>query len=238
LERIATRLHQVRDPSSFMSWVNQVARRWIIQAQRQEGAVPVALDEEGMAAQTTAAGDESPVERERVERLIRRCLRSPAQQQVIIGRVLDQRSVQEVAQALGKTPGHVRTLQHRALARLRDCAELLEALGAWQARRGTRPEEDDDGWEDPAHWLREAAAGAYLGCREAQARLPAYVDATLNGIDPARLDPALARHLAACEDCRAEQVSLLALAAVTGADAAERRDPSGSAPSPSGRTGD
>jgi RNA polymerase sigma-70 factor (ECF subfamily) len=213
LERIATRLEQVRDPSSFLSWVNQVARRWMIQSHRQADAALAALDEEGMAAQSLAAGTEDQAERLRVEALIRRCLRSPAQQQVIIGRILDQRSVQQVAEALGKTPGHVRTLTHRALARLRGSAELLEALGAWQARRGAAPaRDDDDEAEDPARWLREAAAGAYLGCREAQARLPGYVEAALRGLDPARLDSALARHLAGCEACRSEQAALLALA--------------------------
>jgi hypothetical protein len=42
LEQIATRLDQVRDPSSFFSWANQLARRWMIQVRRQAEAATAA----------------------------------------------------------------------------------------------------------------------------------------------------------------------------------------------------
>jgi hypothetical protein len=96
---------------------------------------------------------------------------------------------------------------------LRASAELLEALGAWQARRGALPASDEDeGPADPARWLRETPAGAYLSCREARARLPGHVEASLSGLDPARLDPPLTQHVAGCAACRAEHAALLALA--------------------------
>jgi RNA polymerase sigma factor (sigma-70 family) len=66
--------------------------------------------------------------RARIEAALRRCLRSKQQQAVIIGLFLDQKSLREVAAALGTTPQNVSVLKSRALKRLRECEDFLEVL--------------------------------------------------------------------------------------------------------------
>jgi hypothetical protein len=111
-----------------------------------------------MAAASPGARKEDTTERRRIGAVIPRCRRSPAQQHMIVGRVLDQLTTEEVADALGKTGGQVRSLTHRALARLGDCAPLLEAQAASQARGGKTPADaDDNGPDDAARWQREMA---------------------------------------------------------------------------------
>lgn len=66
--------------------------------------------------------------RARIETAIGHCLRSEQQQAVIIGLFLDHKSFKEVADALDTTPQNVSVLKSRALKRLRECEEFLEAL--------------------------------------------------------------------------------------------------------------
>jgi RNA polymerase sigma factor (sigma-70 family) len=221
LERISTRLDLVEDPGSFLSWSSQVTRHWIRQVHRQAEEPLASLDDESerqaaehmevtLEPEGAAAGDENVEERQRVEALVRRCLRSQVQQQVIIGRFLDNRSVMHLADELGKTPGHIRTLTHRAIARLQGCADLLERLRAYQSR-GAGGSPDDEGSGDDLR-LREAPAVIYLTCAAFQRQLPVYLEATLSGLDWPPHDRALNRHLNWCHACEAEYVELLELA--------------------------
>jgi RNA polymerase sigma factor (sigma-70 family) len=66
--------------------------------------------------------------RARIEAAIESCLRSEQQQAVIVGLFLDEKSVKEMADELATTPQNVYVLKARALQRLRECEEFLEAL--------------------------------------------------------------------------------------------------------------
>jgi RNA polymerase sigma factor (sigma-70 family) len=105
----------------FRRWVFTIARRRLIDSRRRKGrrrtdpATSETLDthsasgdveSEAMANLTTAAA------------LARLALLTPDQAEVILLRVLGGFSVKEVAAIMGKRPGAVRVLQHRALIRL------------------------------------------------------------------------------------------------------------------------
>jgi RNA polymerase sigma-70 factor (ECF subfamily) len=96
----------------FVAWLLQIARnavadRWQRLA-RERGEAPV-LDEPG----DPADADRRAVLADLVARLPRE------QQRVVLARFVEQRSVREIAEALGRTEGAVKQLQFRALESLR-----------------------------------------------------------------------------------------------------------------------
>ncbi|HEV3495287.1 MAG TPA: sigma-70 family RNA polymerase sigma factor [Actinomycetes bacterium] len=110
------------DEPAFRTWLATTARRRVIDAHRRAGRRPVRVAEtDGMDAR--AGGDRT--EDETVDYMasvaaIARVVSvlSPDQAHVVLMRVVGGLDVDEVARALGKQPGAVRSLQHRALRRL------------------------------------------------------------------------------------------------------------------------
>ncbi|MDA8072433.1 MAG: RNA polymerase sigma factor [Actinomycetota bacterium] len=108
-------------PDELRAWLFSVARRKVVDHYRAEGRRPKTVvldagvehastdDVEGMALSTL--GTQAAV-RLLVEGL------PPEQAEVVLLRVLGDLSVEQVAQIMGKRPGTVRVLQHRALRRL------------------------------------------------------------------------------------------------------------------------
>lgn len=116
---------------AFRGWIFTIARRQLIQHWRDSGRHPSRpVDPE------TLANEVGPDDTERAAldslgasaaaRAIALAL-SPDQAEVVLLRVLAGLGVAEVAQILGKRPGTVRVLQHRALRRLAG-EPSLEAL--------------------------------------------------------------------------------------------------------------
>ncbi len=108
----------------FRSWVFTIAHHRIVDERRARSRRPEIDDLAGRGAEMDArraasAEDEALVAlgAERARRLLQRL--SPDQRDVIALRVVADLPVEEVARALGKQPGAVRALQHRALAALR-----------------------------------------------------------------------------------------------------------------------
>ncbi len=109
------------DEASFRSWVFTIAHRRLVDAHRQRQRRPRTgpLDEVGRDAvggdveQEAFAETLDPRTVAALDRL------SEEQRTVVLLRILGDLSVGEVATIVGKRPGAVRTLQHRALARLR-----------------------------------------------------------------------------------------------------------------------
>ena len=110
------------DEGGFRGWIFTIAHRRLVQHWRHAGRRPVqavdpgtfdtllgAADTEGEALD---AAEGAAAARALVAEL------SPDQAQVVLLRVLGGLSVDEVATAIGKRPGTVRVLQHRALRRL------------------------------------------------------------------------------------------------------------------------
>jgi RNA polymerase sigma-70 factor (ECF subfamily) len=122
---VFTRLGSFRGTEEqFRSWVFTIAHHRIVDERRAQARRPPIDDRAGMqvdadARHSGSAEDEAlrALGSERARRLLQRL--SPDQRDVIAMRVIADLPVDEVARALGKQPGAVRALQHRALATLR-----------------------------------------------------------------------------------------------------------------------
>ena len=122
LEVVASLTRFSGDERCFRAWLATTARRRVIDAHRRAGRRSVhSSDPEGM---DTRAGRDA-TEEETVDYMasvaaIARVVSvlSPDQAHVVLMRVVGGLDVDEVARALGKQPGAVRSLQHRALRRL------------------------------------------------------------------------------------------------------------------------
>lgn len=110
--------------AKFRSWVFTIAHHRLIDDRRAAGRrpAPASLDAApGYGPRSTMPAAEDTalagLGNERVERLL--ATLSPDQRDVLSLRVLADLSLEQVADALGKQPGAVKALQHRALASLR-----------------------------------------------------------------------------------------------------------------------
>lgn len=119
-------LHLVRglgdfqgDEAGFRSWVFLVAHHRLVdeRRRRRRGEMPARADRTSLTAPSAEAevldGFVDGFWRERLARL------SEDQRSVILLRVVGDLPAEEVARILGKRPGTIRVLQHRALSRLR-----------------------------------------------------------------------------------------------------------------------
>lgn len=118
------------DEPAFRGWVFTIARRRVVDLRRQRGrrqtdptpteelAAVAGLDDPEAAA--VDALDADAVRRQIVELL------PPDQADVVLLRIVGGLDARHVAEVLGKRPGAVRVLQHRALRRL---AKALDARG-------------------------------------------------------------------------------------------------------------
>jgi len=108
--------------ASFRAWVFTIARHRVIDWRRRRSRRPaVAAGEERLVS---VAGAEDPasaavaaVASEEAIRRIRQVL-PPDQAEIIVLRVLGDLDADQVGRILGKRPGTIRVLQHRALRRL------------------------------------------------------------------------------------------------------------------------
>jgi RNA polymerase sigma-70 factor, ECF subfamily len=110
------------DERAFRAWVFTIARRRAIDAARKarrRRTSPAAP--ETIAAMSASSLDVDAEARLALDSALARvALLRPDQAEVILLRVLGDLSVEETARIVGKRPGAVRVLQHRALQRLRD----------------------------------------------------------------------------------------------------------------------
>ncbi|MHB8671229.1 MAG: RNA polymerase sigma factor [Acidimicrobiales bacterium] len=126
------------DESAFRRWVFTIARRRLIDARRQASRRRTDPTDREMFAARPGSSDP---EREVISAMsgaeavawIRERL-PPAQAEAVVLRVIGGMSVEETAAVMGRRPGAVRVLQHRALTRL---AVELRRLGDGVAQEGT-----------------------------------------------------------------------------------------------------
>ncbi len=109
-----------RGGAPFIAWLLTIAHNLVVSyyRRRKEEAAPLDLE---LAARELWSNPEAEAlahhDRQAVRRAIRRL--KPDHQLVISLRFIEQFSPAEVAAATGKAEGHVRVIQHRALAELR-----------------------------------------------------------------------------------------------------------------------
>jgi RNA polymerase sigma factor (sigma-70 family) len=110
------------DETQFRSWLFTIAHRrladyWKQRPTRAESVDPSRLMDRVGTESADRRADEIMSADEAVRRIVRSL--SPDQADVILLRVLGDLDVEEVASILGKRPGAVRALQHRALQKLK-----------------------------------------------------------------------------------------------------------------------
>jgi len=110
------------DEASFRAWVFTIARHRLIDWHRRRSRRPQAVAGEDRLVSLAGAEDPASaavasVVSEQAIRRIRQLL-PPDQAEVIVLRVLGDLDADQVGRILGKRPGTVRVLQHRALRRL------------------------------------------------------------------------------------------------------------------------
>ena len=110
------------DEAAFRRWFFTIAHRRLTDYRRREGRSRVAVNPpEGASAPYHLGPEMQAVAASETEVALRRLADlAPDQAEVVFLRVLAGFDVEDVAAVLGKTPGAVRVLQHRALRRLRE----------------------------------------------------------------------------------------------------------------------
>jgi RNA polymerase sigma-70 factor (ECF subfamily) len=108
------------DDAAFRRWLFTIAHRRLIDARRRQGRRSTILLVESQAE----AGESNDPEKRALrmsdseEALARIATLPPDQAEIVLLRVIGGLDVEEVASIVGKKPGTVRVLQHRALKRL------------------------------------------------------------------------------------------------------------------------
>jgi RNA polymerase sigma-70 factor (ECF subfamily) len=104
----------------FRSWVFAIAHNLVIDDRRRRARRPAAAPLEDDAGPLSPAADEVALVTlgdERVQALLAGL--APDQRDVVLLRIIADLSIEETATLLGKRPGAVKALQHRAMAALR-----------------------------------------------------------------------------------------------------------------------
>jgi RNA polymerase sigma-70 factor (ECF subfamily) len=121
LAQVHRNLHRFAgDAAAFRSWVFTIAHHRMVDDRRASGRRPTITDAE--LSDALVVGD---AEMEALDSLGNRRLRelleglSADQRDVLLLRIVADRSLEDVAVALGKRRGAIKSLQHRALATLR-----------------------------------------------------------------------------------------------------------------------
>ena len=116
------------DEAQFRSWMFTIAHRRLVDERRRSSRRPRIATEEA-SEQSDAGGDveDEVLRRLSVERVRRLCDRlAPDQRDVLLLRMLSAMTVEQAAEALGKSPTAVKALQRRALVAIR---RLIEREG-------------------------------------------------------------------------------------------------------------
>ncbi len=113
----------------FLAWLYTIARHLLMDHYRAQPRAPAPLAVDSEREPGVEAEVEEIEARARWE-CVRRALRAltPDQQEVLLHRFLEGRSVEETAQLMGKQPNAIKALQHRALAALRRRMEEMGCL--------------------------------------------------------------------------------------------------------------
>lgn len=115
--RLVAKIHTYRATSPLLAWLYTIARNLITDHYR-EASRMAPLDERTAMSHT----DPTEVAHRRMrEAELRKALKrlSEEQRQVVLLKFIERQSNLQIAQALGKTEGAVKSLQHRALDALR-----------------------------------------------------------------------------------------------------------------------
>ncbi|WP_448591717.1 RNA polymerase sigma factor [Thermoflexus hugenholtzii] len=110
----------------FLAWLYTIARNLLTDYYRSQRWAPLDLPdpERGRGDEGVMERIEARAQQDCLWRALRQL--TPEQQEVLFHRFFEGRSVEETAQLMGKQPGAIKALQHRALAALR---RRMEEMG-------------------------------------------------------------------------------------------------------------
>lgn len=219
------KLGDVKDPGSFLGYAKQAMIHELAHTMEREGNVlsleqaeEAAMNEDDNTPMVDAGQDEQRESVNAVEEAIRRCLRNKEKQQVVIDNLLHNKTLQQIADALGKKSAGVRMLKKRALAELSECAEMRKLLN----NQSQMPSLTTTPGEAAAlRYLFQAITGqpdTALSCALAESWLPSFVDAEVAGEDVVAQYPDVKRHLDLCPACERLYTDTLELALAEATD--------------------
>lgn len=121
LAQVHRNLHRFTgDAAAFRSWVFTIAHHRMVDDRRASGRRPTIADTEIQEATVVGDAEEEALEALSDHRLLDLLNGlSPDQRDVLLLRIVADLSLEDVALALGKRRGAIKSLQHRALATLR-----------------------------------------------------------------------------------------------------------------------
>lgn len=119
------------DEQAFRSWLFTIAHRRLVDHWRERsadawdpGSLPDKADVVGGPEETIVAGASAQAAVQRIASVL-----GPDQAEVVLLRILGGLEVEQVAEILGKRPGNIRVLQHRALRKLAEEISLEDVTG-------------------------------------------------------------------------------------------------------------
>ena len=119
------------EEQAFRSWIFTIAHRRLVDHWRERGddawdpgSLPDKADVLGGPEETIVAGATAQAAVQRIAAVL-----GPEQAEVVLLRILGGLEVEQVAEILGKRPGTIRVLQHRALRRLAEEISLEDVTG-------------------------------------------------------------------------------------------------------------
>jgi RNA polymerase sigma-70 factor (ECF subfamily) len=120
LERL--RAGGIREPERIASFVLGTCRMTVLEIKRGAARRQAILESWAVVEEAAEAAEPRPMDEARLAR----CLEALAERErtVIVFAFAGDKSAEETGAELGITPGNVRVIRHRALARLRACMEV------------------------------------------------------------------------------------------------------------------
>lgn len=119
LERL--RAGEIREPERIASFVLGTCRMTVLETKRGAARRERLLETWAVVEEAAEAAEPRPLEEARLARCL--AALSERERSVILLAFAADRSAEETGAELGVSPGNVRVIRHRALARLRDCME-------------------------------------------------------------------------------------------------------------------
>ncbi len=163
-------LEKVREPGTFIRYAQQTTQRLIGRLYQEKE--PTELNPDWVDPKTISPDDAILSPHAHVEEIINQCLRAKARRKVIIENILNNRTINDIAEEMGITPNAASLLKRNALKQLGECDQVKEL----REKMKCLPEEENEE-RDPVRYLLDAIDGVLGGmtCDECSLWLPEFV---------------------------------------------------------------
>lgn len=111
---------------TFPAWLFRIAHNVVVDAYRKQRPA-LTLDRAGDAASSDPSPEEQAIAHSEASRLRRVMTRLPDEQRLVLELDLAGWTGPQIADALGKSPGNIRVIRHRAMQRLKTLLDTTDA---------------------------------------------------------------------------------------------------------------